>query len=441
MKTTLSLLLKKRGFFLLTLSLFLTPTASVAQADTKAVADAAIIPWLGIWTAIDETPSSRTTVIEISPGADGRGFEITTKDTDPPVSENIIPDGILRRIEFGNCTGSNTYKWEKEAGVLLGTSEIVCGEASYSIITLKMMTSADRMTDILAVKTADQTRLAVRRFAFEREFSSAVNFFLGQESMLLRTTLAAPWDLDKIINLSQIVETSVLEAALIEKNLQVKLDAKSLRKMKSTGTPDSIIDLLVAMSNPDKFRIEKNEHIAVEAASRRPESGETYSYSYGIEAPYYYGYYYPWSYYWSYNSPFWWGYPIYMYPMYPYYNATRGGGSGNGSGNGGGGSGGGRPDSHLDGRLSSGSGYVQITPRDTGSKAVPRGSAAPGAYATGSSAGYVPGVSAVSAGSGSAGNGSAVGTYSSGVGAVSSGPSASPSGYSGGGNNGTAVPR
>ena len=428
MKTTFS------GLFALLLLLLLVPGTSVAQTDAK-TADAAILPWLGTWTAMDETPVPVTTVLEIRPGADGKGFDITTINADQPVSENIIPDGISRPVESDACTGTRTYQWEKQAGILLGTSEVSCRGETYNIVTLKMMSAAERMADILLIKTPDQNRLAVRRFAFEKGLPSATDFFSGQESLLLRTALAAPWDLDKIINLSKTVDTAVLEAALLEKNLQVNLDAKSLRKMKSAGTPDSIIDLLVALSAPDKFRIEKNDLIAVEAASPRRQYSEGYSYPYMMGPPYYYGYY-PWSYYWGYYSPFWWGYPIYMYPNY----IVGGGGSG-GSGEGGGGGTGGRPSDYSEGRLSSGSGYVQVTPRDTGHQAVPRGSVAPGGggrtapsgggYSGGSSAGYSAGAGAASSGGGSAG-------YSGG-GSGSGG--ASPSGYSGGGSSGTAVPR
>ena len=203
--------------------------------------------------------------------------------------------------------------------------------------------------------------------------------------------------------------------------------------MKSTGTPDSIIDLLVAMSAPNKFRIEKNEQIAVEASSTsRRQNGEANSYTYIVEPPYYYGYYYPWSYYWTYYSPFWWGYPFYTYP-----GVVVGGGGGGGGGS----SAGGGPSGNSEGRLSSGSGYVQITPRDTGRQAVPRGNAAPGARnaaPSGGSTGYSAGVGAASSGAGYSAGAASV---PSGGGSVSSGASASPSGYSSGGNSGTAVPR
>ncbi|MDR0310911.1 MAG: hypothetical protein LBJ21_04940 [Acidobacteriota bacterium] len=429
MKTTVSFLLKKSGLFLLMPLLFLLPGMSVAQADTKAAADAAILPWLGIWTAVDESTVPGTTSLEIRPAADGKGLNITTKDAEQPVGENIIPDGIPRPVESSACTGTSTYQWEKQTGIILGKSEMVCQGEAYNIFTLKMMTSADLMADILFVKTPGQNRLAVRRFAFERTLPPDGENFSARDSLVLRTALAAPWDTDKIISLSKTVETVVLEAALLEKNLQVQLDSKSLRKMKSSGTPDSIIDILVALSAPDKFRIEKNDRIAVEAASPAAQNNETYTYVYRMEPPYY-GYYYPWHYYWSYYSPFWWGYPIYTYPV------VVGGGSG---GSGGGGTTGGGSSGYSEGRLSSGSGYVQITPRDTGHRAVPRGSAATGGGGgyTAPSGGYVP----PSGGGSYSGYSAGAAGASSGGGSSSGGASASPSGYSGGSGGGTAAPR
>jgi len=428
MKTTLSFLSEKNGIFLLILLLLLVPGTSAAQTGTDAIADPAILPWLGVWTAMDETPAPVTTVIEISPGVNGRGLSITTKDANQPASEIILPDGISRTFESQNCTGLRAYQWEKQTGLLLGTSEMKCQSETYNILTLKMMTSANRMTDILVIKTPNQTRLAIRRFAFEKMLPSEGELSSGQESLVLRTALAAPWDLDKIIHLSRTLEPIVLEAALLEKDLQVKLDANSLRKMKSAGTPDSIIDLLVAMSAPDKFRIEKNDQVAVSTApSSGPENRGTYSYPY-MAPPYYYGgyYYHPWGYYWSYGSPFWWGYPIYYYPPSV---SIPGGGNG-----GGGGTGGSGQSSYSEGRLSSGSGYVQVVPRDTGHQAVPRGSATPGGYSS-SAGGWTGGAGAYSSGGGYS---APAGGASSGV---SSSPSASPSGYSGGGSSGTAVPR
>jgi hypothetical protein len=290
-----------------------------------------------------------------------------------------------------------------------------------------MMATADRMVDILAMKTADQTRLAVRQFTSEKEFAS-VEAFLGDQGVFAaRTALSSPWDLNKIIHLSEIVEAPVLEAALLEKNVQIKLDSKALKQLKSANAPDSIIDLLVALSAPDKFNIAKNGRIAVEV--QRPSNDSVYVYN----GPYsgYYDPYGNWGY-WYYRSPFWWGYPIsYMRPGH-----IHPGGDGNSGGGGGGGGEPGSPgqsDSYSAGRLSSGSGYVQVTPRDTGHHAVPRSTGASSGVVGG---GRAPGYSAGGGNSGSSSSSGSVAGYSSGGNSGGSAASGSSGGNSGGGADG-----
>ena len=433
----------KFGMLLLMMQALLIPEISTAQTNTRAVADFAITPWLGTWTAVDEQATADglnrkepqgKAVIEIRPTAEGNGFDIVRKDAAETISETIIPDGVQRSIDSQSCSGTKTYRLEPQAGLILGTSEITCqNSAAYSVTTLKMMTTDDRMVDILSMKTADQTRLAVRQFAHGKEISSIGDIFADNGSLAARTALAAPWDLNTISYLTGIVETPVLEAALLEKNIQFKLDPKTLRQLKSDNMPDSIIDLLVALSAPGKFNIEKNGQIAV--SPHRPAgdyvatpSGRYYAVGYYD----YWGNYFPGGgYYWYYRSPFWWGYPIYMYPGYH-------GNSGGGSGAPGGPSG--QSGSYSEGRLSSGNGYVQVTPRDTGHRAKPRQGGTGGGGYGGGVTGYSGGGGSSSAGYSGGGGSSSGAGYSGSSGGGSGAGSASPSGYSGGG-GGTAVPR
>jgi uncharacterized membrane protein YgcG len=291
------------------------------------------------------------------------------------------------------------------------------------------------MADILVIKSSGQTRIAVRHFAFEHDLSThEEGAYPDQATMAMRTALAAPWDLNKIIHLSKIVEISVLQAALLEKDVQVRIDAKSLKQMKATNMPKDVVDLLIALALPDKFKIKKNGKVAVAPyapAAQRSAASTAYV---NPRSPFndFYGYYNnygpfgPWGIYWSYHSPFWRDYPIYVYQGSPGGDVTP-------------------PPDYSDGRVSSDNGYVQVTPRDTGHRAVPRDrDATPSRSYSGSST-HVPssgGSSSVSASSSSGGSYSGGGN-SGAVGASSGGnsaPSASPSGYSGGG-GGQAVPR
>ncbi|NLV31805.1 MAG: hypothetical protein GXY47_11710 [Acidobacteria bacterium] len=420
---------KIRGICLLVLWLLLVPGISAAQAGTPADPDPSIIPWLGAWRAVDEPAASDGSaaaepgVLEIRPAAAGRGLEITRAGAEKPVSETIIPDGSSHTDETDTCTATRTYRWERQTGLLIGNSEIRCGDSpGYALSNIKMMTAPGRMTDILAIKAPEQTRVAVRRFVFEKDLASEAGVFPDQAGWALRSALSAPWGLEDVLHLSKTIEAPVLQAALLERDVEVRMDAGSLRRMKAAGVPDPVVDLLVALALPEKFQISRNGRVALASP---PPAARSYSTAYVYPGdPYYdpYAYYvpyrlygYPWGSYWS-HSPFWWGYPLYVYPV------PVGGGSGGGD----------TPPPASGGRLSAERGYVRITPRDGAPKAVPRnGAAAPSTRTV-----RVP----------SSGGGAAVSAQSSSGGSGSSGnaapsPSASPSGYSGGGGGGQAVPR
>jgi len=247
-----------------------------------------------------------------------------------------------------------------------------------------------------------------------------------------RTAASAPWSLNTIIQLSGMIDTPILQAALMEKNARLSLTTKSLKQLAAAKVPKEIIDLLVAIAYPDKFDIQTNGQVAL-----RPWSVSSTGGSAGIYYPPGINYY-PGAFYncydpygssfgfgymgllspgscWSYYSPFWWDYPVYFIgvPSGTGYNA----------------------------RLSATSGYIHIEPRaDTGRHARPRqGFVLSGGYQS------PPGYSTTTSGSSSSGSSSG-GSSTSSSGGSSSGsggsPSASPGGYSSGGSSGGhAVPR
>lgn len=445
---------RKFGMPSLMVLTLLIPGISTAQTQPAASPDATVIPWLGVWKAMDAPmpqagkDQQEKALLEIRPTANGKGFDISSKTAEKSVNEVVLPDGMQRSVDSKNCKGLQTYNWEPQTGILLGSLEIKCKDsAPYTISNLKMIVSDDRMVDILVIKSAEQKRLAIRHFELQSDLPAAQGSMPGLEAMAMRTSLAAPWDLNKIIHLSKVVDVPILEAALLEKNIQFKVTTKLLKQMNAAKVPKSIIDLLIALAIPDKFNIKENGRIAV--AARTPNPGRDYPYLPSV-SPYpfdrYYGAYpghYPWSdYYWNYGSPFWWNYPIYIV-------VPNGGGNSGGSGGGGGGTG--QPNPYSNGRLSSESGYIQVTPRDTGHQAVPRnGYAIP----SGGISGYSQSAPSSSGASSSTYTPSSGGSYSapsssggsspapsSGGGSYSA-PSASPSGYSSGSSGGgQAVPR
>ncbi len=424
---------KRSELLLLAFLVLLFPGSAVAQTSSEVRANSSLAPWIGKWTIIEDRSADRTNetnlsvIVEIRRTADNKGLEIVRKiPQGPDVKEVLVPDGTRRPVDEKNCSGWQIAQLIPEAGAIISSSEMSCKDSgSFTTSNLKMILANDQMVDILGIKTAGQTRIATRRLRFEQETTSAEDSRSRMTAMMARTAAAAPWNLNTIARLSGIVDTPVLEAALLERNVRLSITAKSLRQMEADKIPKEIIDLLVALAFPNKFDIQKNGQIALRPWSGSSSAGYS-SYAYTPSVGYYPGAFYncfsPYDYggygyigllspgsCWSYYSPFWWDYPVYF---------IRSGGVENNA------------------RLSAYRGYVQIKSVETGRHARPRqGFGSSGRY-SGSSQVYNPTVDASSGGSSSSGGGTSSG------GASSGGASASPGGYSSGSNGGgKAVPR
>ncbi|HSW40347.1 MAG TPA: hypothetical protein VLL97_12740 [Acidobacteriota bacterium] len=366
---------KLREIYSATALLLLFSGSAPAQAAAPAPVEPFLAPWTGIWQiADDHVPAADAgreakRFVEIRPTEDGKGLAVSRNVAlQEYVNEIIIPDGVRRPVSSENCSGWQSSRWMPESGVIIGSSEIRCEEAEpYTLSNLRIILDATRMVDILLLQASGQTRVAVQRLDLVRELDGEANVLNSRRLTAARTAISAPWDLNTIIELSGIVDTTALEAALLEKNTQLRLDAKSLRRMSDAQMPDQIIDLIVALSLPDKFIIRENGQVAMRSFTPDASAGHD---RYPFPVVYYYpvslwdyryihGFYgyYPMA--WNHYSPFWWGYPIYTGRILPRPPSRPTDPSS-------------PPDGEGESRLSSSRGYVQITPRDADRRAVSR---------------------------------------------------------------------
>jgi hypothetical protein len=121
-----------------------------------------------------------------------------------------------------------------------------------------------------------------------------------------RTVSATPISIDDVIEASSKIASPALEAALVESGPRFDLDSRALIKLADNGVQKNVIDLMVALSFPDHFKVERTVRSAAPVVTY---SGSPYggNYGYGAYSPY--GLYDPYAYY-SYYSPFaysYWG--------------------------------------------------------------------------------------------------------------------------------------
>jgi hypothetical protein len=443
--------------------LLLFPGFSQSQTNT-ADAKSSLKPWVGVWTFNDDAAlkvvgdSNQKTIVEIMPLSDGKGLEITRKEaTQPEVKEWLVLDGTKRPVDASNCTGWQTARWIPEAGIIFSSSEMNCKEAgAFSTSNLKIIVAADKMVDILSLKSGGQTKLATRRLVLERELVPAGGSEPAYANTVERIAAAAPWKLDRIVQLSKTMDTQLLEAALVEKNVTLDLNsAAAIKDLNKTKLPNEVIDLLVALAFPDKFHIERNGKVELKPwiASSSSSGSVRNSYSntalpgvtsyyqglfyncngfgYAGYNPYGYGYngygslFSPGSC-WSLYSPFWYDYRIYVPVNRSYPDGTGGGSGGQGT-----------PAPSSAARVDAVGGYIQIEPQTSNHRAKPRdgntnypnssrSSGQTNVYNSSSG-------SAVSASSSGGGSSSSASSTAAPAASSSSGASVSPGGYSSGG--------
>ena len=404
--------------------------ALVAVPARAQSADSRWQPWLGCWMLATENlrdgatqdprraarPSSADANgprVCVTPTDDGARFE-TTVGGQSSSDQTIIADGATRPVSDAECTGTKRSQWSKTGFRLYSASDVRCeGEAEQRRVSgLSLLTPTGDWLDIQTVALGGRETISVKRYY--RDTTSPRPAF--------QSVAASVFTLDDVKDAAGKVSTAAIEAALVETGAGFNLTAKNLKDLNSAGVPERIIDLVVALSYPEKFVVQRAVHAA--PPIYRDPFGPGWSYGY----PYYYDRYYGSPYFYE---PFGWrGYSVFESSVI--FVESVGGGSGGSVPNG-------------PGRAVNGLGYTRITNRESfpTASATANPSSTSGSSSS-SSSGSSGGATASSSGGYSSGGGSSSSSSgSSGGGSGSSGGGSSSSGSSSSGDSGgrTAVPR
>ena len=287
------------------LALLLLAMATPARAQET---DPRWAPWLGCWQLLNErvrdgNPGGANAVAAAGERALGVTSDIsvcvvptprpdavtlTTRAANEPVLEQtLVADGRAQSMSEAGCTGTQRAEWSREGRRLFARAELTCtGQPARAVSGIATIAGDGTWIDVQAMESNGRANVRVRRFQ-RRE---------GQRRA------GSAWTVEDIKEASTKVSPAALEAALIESGARLRLDSRSLVDLDEANVPDGVIDLLVALSYPDKFQIERRAEASLDLYS--PGYAGAYSPGYaGAE----------WSGYWGYGL----GYPYFSsYPGY-----------------------------------------------------------------------------------------------------------------------------
>jgi hypothetical protein len=393
----------------------LAAAAVLAPAEARAqTGDERWAPFVGCWDLeVQRRPGSRQT-----PGADasssvpeprsarvcvepaGLGVVLRTLVADQPaLSQTIIADASPRPIVDGSCRGTEQAEWSKDGQRLFSRASLTCpGQPERTVSGLVLFATPDTWIDIQAVTVSGRESVRVRHYRRE-----------GAPAGTRRPAIGSRMAVDDVVEASGKVTAGALEAALIESRARFPLSGGTLIALDDAGVPDSVTDLMVALSYPQSFVVERTSR------DDRLTSVDSFGYAgfYGVDNGFLpfssgagYGGYYDSAYYYA---PFGYWY-LSSYP------GLFGGYPGSIVGVDGGGGGGTSEPAVEAGRVINGRGYTRVlTTRDAEaqSAAAAEGSVrAAGERGTVSRRGYVDGGATSSGTSAPASSGGSSGTSS-----------------------------
>ena len=264
-----------------------------AQARPANDLDTRWLPWLGCWQLWEErlerpdsrddqqdpsaetpidTRMGRTSVCVVPTGA---AIKLTATDGEEVLVERqLIADGTHRDVIDTSCRGWERSEWSRDGHRLFTSSELQCADEPPRRVTgVSLMTSTSSWLDIQYVEMGQYQQLEVRRYSptLPSETDTmdlAVEFSDIQRAR--RESTESP-NLADVMEASHKTAARVVEALLVETEPDLNLDSQALIALDDAGIDHAVIDLLVALSYPEHFVVERRDRSG--AWSSGPRAG------------------------------------------------------------------------------------------------------------------------------------------------------------------------
>ena len=328
---------------ILTIALVLLAAAPARAQDTT-LGDARWAPWLGCWHLVQDDRGSIAAavttpddvVVCVLPASENHGVSMTTYVGGQSVlQQTVVADGARHPVSEPACNGSQASEWSRSGQQLLTRADITCtGQPARTVSAITLMTAGPTWVDIQVVGTGQDAPVRVRRYRRTDNLPQHVVLPADLQGRLVAAAarLADPtvMTLDEVVEASGKVAAPAVAAALYETGSRFNLNGRTLKALAAAHVPDSVVDVMVALSFPGHVAIDRpfrespgQTRGATTASVHRSTRLPSYSYS-PYYPPYYppsvydpYYFYRPYPPYYFYYSPFgysrWWGDPYRPY--------------------------------------------------------------------------------------------------------------------------------
>ncbi len=284
---------------------------SVAAAQDV---DSRWLPWLGCWEASDggmEVP-----MLCLQPLQGGEGVELTTWSEGEVIStEAIYTDGQARESSREGCVGMEEARFSEDGRRVYLKSEYACeGGVERGATGLLAFANPMEWLDIKVIQVAGERVPMVLRYRMARASrveAAGMDQVVAPRAMSVkaaRIAASARLGPEDLIEATGKVDAKAIEALIVERGDPFPVDSETLVRLADAGVQESVIDLAIAVSFPNRFAVSSGEPETIQGERTRAAMPMGYvgpRSRWSFWDPYYYDPFY--------YSPYGYGYSPYYY--------------------------------------------------------------------------------------------------------------------------------
>lgn len=246
---------------------FMLGAPAPASAETPKLApgwQALLGCWEPVATARDAAPdSTRAHLVCVVPVAGGNAVDmVTVVDGRAVERERVDASGARVPLTRDDCSGWQSAEWSATGSRLYLRSELTCeGGLQRTSTGVISMPTPSEWVDVQSVTVGE--RKAVRALRYREARASVprpaeVTEALGPRpfaTSTARMAAAAPVSPADLLDVTRRLDAAAVEVWLVEQELAFVADAKQVVQFADAGVPASVIDMVVALSYPDRFSV------------------------------------------------------------------------------------------------------------------------------------------------------------------------------------------
>ncbi len=236
--------------------------------NVAAQGDARWLPWVGCWEGATEVgaPATDRVLVCFRPLPSGDGVEILTySDTGELVAvEDLTPNGVPVPAEEGGCVGQRVASWSDDGLRVFLSSSLDCGtppdRTTRGVLTV--LPGGAGWIEIQSARVeAGNPVLGIRTFVGASGETLAGLGIVDPSAGLdlavstARTRAGRALTADALVEIVEGAGPEVASALIVERGQRVGLNASLLRSLSERGVPGDVLDVMVAVSYPDRFQL------------------------------------------------------------------------------------------------------------------------------------------------------------------------------------------